>query len=342
MRLLRTMQHEHAASLAAANSTLATYYGSNTTLQEAEEEGEQPELTDDEAFSLSMEIRYRTSLRRPQFKGSSRTSWADNESGDEELSQDQVLLTPDSSQRFEEDFLWQNPSTILDADFGIDFDLPLVRLASPTANLEGDCYFALDMGMEIEYQEQPEVWSDLDADNEDFLCLSSDSEPPRSGDLQRLEGNENNSLVTPQSPPNWYRLPLDWDHVNMDHALYGSHADRSPDEHRATRIELLPSPANAGFLTRPGTAEMWFPGLPAAQSEVSEETSILDGELCFDSDSGSELHGLEEFGDGTGHLRDARDFPAEHQVDNGSGIAEARAEVNETDGEDMFFSLEDW
>lgn len=59
---MQTMQEQHTANFAAAAASLATYFGSSNGMEE------DSTLDDDEAFSLSMEIRYRTCLRRPQFK----------------------------------------------------------------------------------------------------------------------------------------------------------------------------------------------------------------------------------------------------------------------------------
>ncbi|KAJ7459689.1 hypothetical protein FB451DRAFT_555972 [Mycena latifolia] len=64
-RMLRTMQDQHTTSFVAATSSLAAYSGSEV---EPDEDREGPELAEKEAFSLSMEICYRTSLRRPRFK----------------------------------------------------------------------------------------------------------------------------------------------------------------------------------------------------------------------------------------------------------------------------------
>ncbi|KAJ6557314.1 hypothetical protein DFH09DRAFT_1487884, partial [Mycena vulgaris] len=67
-RMLKTMQDQHTASFTAATSSLETYFGSTAESHEADEASEEPVLTDPEAFSLSMETRYRITLRRPQFK----------------------------------------------------------------------------------------------------------------------------------------------------------------------------------------------------------------------------------------------------------------------------------
>ncbi|KAJ7043917.1 hypothetical protein C8F04DRAFT_683389 [Mycena alexandri] len=67
-RMLQTMQERHSTSFTAAAASLATYFGSSEDSHEMDEDSEYPVLTDEEAFSLSMEIRYRTCLRRPQFK----------------------------------------------------------------------------------------------------------------------------------------------------------------------------------------------------------------------------------------------------------------------------------
>ncbi|KAJ7459688.1 hypothetical protein FB451DRAFT_555995 [Mycena latifolia] len=217
------------------------------------------------------------------------------------------------------------------------------------------------MGMEIEYQNPSEVWSDLDSEGNDFFSLSSDTDKSSRCDskfehLAMDLSDDDFSLVTPQTPSTGarrYLLHLDCDDVNMDRTLDESHADGSPDasvsQICATRIESLSPPVAPGYLTRPGTAEMCFPGLSTKQTQAAAETSGLDGELNFDSesDSGSELHDLEEFGDVTGHPRGTSDVAAElleHQVSNGSRFigTEVGVDMDGMDEEDLYFGLEDW
>ncbi|KAJ7134426.1 hypothetical protein C8R44DRAFT_770452 [Mycena epipterygia] len=360
--MLRTIQEQHAGIFTAATSSLGTYFGLDTdSIESGHDDRGEPELTDQEAFSLSMEMRYRICLRRPQFKGSTRTPRADDTSDDEELSQDQSLLTPESSQRFDENYLWHNVSTSA-ADFGFDFDLPLVGLPS-VANI--DRCEALDMGMEIEYHDPSEVWSDVDGENDDWLSLSSDNETPactREAEFQDLDmdlsDDDGFSLVTlepPRAGSNQYReLRLDLD-VNMDRNLDGSHADRSPDapgfRTRWTGIESLSPPAVSGrHLLRQDPTEMEFSGLSSKHCQDPAPSSA-DVELCFDSDSSSEPHDLEEFADvlhglGTGHHRDGPE-ELEHQVGNvrriaTDGGADGRTEMEEMDGEALYFGVEDW
>ncbi|KAJ7164632.1 hypothetical protein C8R43DRAFT_1122509 [Mycena crocata] len=315
-RMLKTMQEHHAASFTAASASLATYFGLET---DSHDEG--PVLTDQEGFSLSMEIRYRACMRRPQFKGSTRTPRVNDGSDDDELSQ---VLTPESSQCFDENYLWRNTTAAPSADLEIDFDLP------PDANIER-C-FPLDMGMDIEYQDPSELWSDND---DDLLSLSSDDEAsaPGSQHLSTDSTDDGFSLVTP-SP----ELGLDLD-VTMDGTLRESHTHWSPDavfHTHTTRIESLsPSASSAGHLFRPGTAEACFPGLSPKHHQAND----LDFELCFDSDSD-----LEEAKDGPGHLRSTYGNPEEllleHQDSNGGTAPEDGAGM---DGKDMYCALdEDW
>jgi hypothetical protein len=366
------MQEQQSASFTAAASALATYLGSNA--DELDEDSD-PALTDEEAFSLSMEIRYRTCLRRPQFKvltlrhiskanpdclipqGKARMTQVDDGSDDDELSQDQSLITPESSQRFDESYLWHNPP--IPSDFAFDFDLSL-DLGSPSANIER--YSALNMGIEKEYQDPDpaELWSDLDGDD-DFLSLSSDNEvnrasPGREAQLHDLGIDlpaDGFSLVTPLPPSARNRRirerGLDWD-VNMNGTLDESHAHGSPDapllQTDATRIESLSPPAaSAGYLSRQGTPEGHFPGL----SSMLCQADGLDLELCFESDEHSDPYDLEEFKDvlhGSEFLRNAWQCASpgelEHQEGNPSIATELGAEMDGME-EDFCIGLdEDW
>ncbi|KAJ7505479.1 hypothetical protein B0H11DRAFT_1851848 [Mycena galericulata] len=366
-RMLATLQDQQSANFTAATSSLATYFGAPY------EDFDEPALTDQEAFSLSMEIRYRTCLRRPQFKvpptlplrkrlflmsvvllvsslsqGTSSAAHADDASDDEDLSQDMSLLTPDSSQRFDETFLWQGApvSTTFDdlsptldgADLGFGFDLPLC-LASPVANIE--CCPVLDMGMEIEYQDPSEVWSDIDidsTDDNDLLNLSSDDEAlfrPQPWDTHKV----GSSLVTPARycPTRDLRL-LD---VNTNDEI---HADESQDALWCP--SLSPPEGNAGSSARQGAAGPYFPGL-------SMDGAGLDLDLYFDSDysdspSGSDEHTLEDFADVISPIRDTCAVPKEeleHQIGNGSKCTDPETEdgADEMDGEDDIGLLdEDW
>ncbi|KAJ7782279.1 hypothetical protein DFH07DRAFT_1055119 [Mycena maculata] len=305
-RMFRTMQEQHAANITSAASSLATYFGADS---ESDEDRDETALTDQEAFSLSMEIRYRTCMRRPQFKGSTGAMRADDASDDDELSQDLSLLTPDSSQRFDENFLWQGAPVSTTFDDALD-DVDLRSgLVSSVANIDRRCP-AVDMGMEIEYQVPSEVWSDIDIDSNedgDLLCLSSDDEVP---DIDPLDAGF--SLVTPGSDPNRPHtrdLRLAWD-VKMDGSLSASHAAGSPD---APPLRLRPSTLSppAGTPARQGTpAWARFPGL----------SDSLDLELSFDSDSASrdsDDHALEEFAELPDTCPDP-ELELEYRVGNGS------------------------
>ncbi|KAJ6584819.1 hypothetical protein B0H19DRAFT_1106760 [Mycena capillaripes] len=301
-RMLQTMQEQQSASFTAAATSLATYFGSRADSHEMDEDSQHPALSDEEAFSLSMEIRYRTCLRRPQFKGTTRAPQADDGSEDDELSQDQSLLTPESSQRFDESYLWHNPP--LSSDFAFDFDLPLVG-----ANIER--FSSLDMGTEKEYQDPAEFWNDFDGgcddDDDELLSLSSDDAVDRGSTGREAYSQDlpagGFSLVTPEPcSDRRSELGLGPD-VNMDGTLDESHAYRSPDarfqsESRATGIESLsPLAATASaehHLLRQATD---FPGL----SGMLCQAGALDLELSFDSDSDSDDHDLEEFEDVTGN-----------------------------------------
>ncbi|KAJ7712433.1 hypothetical protein B0H16DRAFT_1624916 [Mycena metata] len=296
-RMLKTMQEHHSTSFTAAAASLATYFGSSEDSHEMEEDSEHPVLTDEEAFSLSMEIRYRTCLRRPQFKGTTRALQADDGSDDDELSQDQSLLTPETSQRFDEDYLWQNPA-IANSFQDSGFDFPLVSPSATSTNI--DSCSAVNMGIAMEYQDPFEFWSDPDGmldDADDLLSLSSDDELDRpsrhevhSQDPDKEVTDAGFSLVTPESPPagsDRYRRPrelgLAWD-VNMDSDWDESHAEGSPDapllQTRPTQIESLSPPADDGEYTlRQGTTRAHFPGLSSMHCQAD------DLELSFDSDS---------------------------------------------------------
>jgi hypothetical protein len=217
-------------------------------------------------------------------------------------------------------------------------------LASSGANIDREYPCLLDMGMEVEYQDPAEVWSDLESDGDGFLSLSSDEDNRSDPQFEHLGmdlSDDDVSLVIPQTPSagsNRYRLPLIWDDVKMD--LDDSHAHGSPDApvfH--SRIESLSPPAaSAAYVSRPGTGEARFPGLSTKHCQEDEHPDI---ELCFDSDLDSP-HGLDE--DVTAHLRHARDVPEEHQprVGNGSGIStEVGTKIDEV-GEELYFGLEDW
>ncbi|KAJ7645528.1 hypothetical protein DFH06DRAFT_588075 [Mycena polygramma] len=293
------MQEQQSAAFTAAATSLATYFGSTADSHEIDDEdGEHPALTDEEAFSLSMEIRYRSYLRRPQFKGTTRAAQADDRSDDDELSQDQSILTPESSQRFDENYLWHHPPPI-PSDFAFGFDLPLA-----SANIER--FSPLDMGIDKEYQDPAEFWSDLDDDEEedDLLSLSSDNGANR-GSTEAHFGmdlpSDDFSLVT-LAPPSVCSdervcelgLVLD---VNTDGTPHTGHAEGSPDAPQLlstpTQIE---SQSVAEHLWRQATKEEAVPRLSSMHA--------LDLELSFDSDSdafeleeSSDTHELEEFVD---------------------------------------------
>ncbi|KAK7048212.1 hypothetical protein R3P38DRAFT_2868016 [Favolaschia claudopus] len=359
-RMLHAMQDQHSASLAAATASLADFFGSS---EDVNDEG--PMLTDGEAFSLSMEIRYRTCLRRPKFKG---TTQARDGSDDEELSQDQSLLTPESSQNFDEGYLWSRPPFLAKDDF-LDFDdLPLV---TPFANIETP--FVLDMGIDKEYQDPAEFWSDSYSDHDELLLsLSSSDEvdPASSSQEEHLPDFDDDFDLPPPSLPlvhfefpssgfDGFRRDSDDDELgldldtNMDPALDRSHAFGSPDEPvlqtsppRTQSLALSPPALPSGSDLSKSPAERYFPGL----SRVQCQTDVLDYELSFDSDSSSEEHDLVEFGDllhGTEHLNDTCS-PAkelEHQVGNagiGADVGVAAVDRLEDQEEAFLFDLEDW
>ncbi|KAF7346133.1 hypothetical protein MSAN_01840100 [Mycena sanguinolenta] len=332
-RMLQTMQEQHSANFTAAANSLATYFGASDGM---EEEDEHQALTDDEAFSLSMEIRYRTCLRRPQFKGTTHPQ-ANDVSDDEELSQDQSLITPESSQCFDENYLWSIPPVPCDSAFDSEFDL----LALPSANIEHPC--VLDMGIEKEYQDPTEFWSDLDdneVDHDLLLSLSSADEAPLGHQAHSQEDllSTDFCLTTPD------RYGRNRQDVNIDH---DRHAPGSPDAPRMqtspTRIQLLSPPAAsaAGSVLRAGPAEGFFPGLSSMQCQAD----TLDLELSFDSDmenSSSDAHDLEEFEDA---LHENAHVPFGHQAGNGD-IAAVGAGMDGIDEDGAFrFALdsdEDW
>ncbi|KAJ7211486.1 hypothetical protein B0H12DRAFT_1157005 [Mycena haematopus] len=340
-QILQTMQEQHSASFTAAATSLATYFGSSDGM---EEDGEHKALTGDEAFSLSMEIRYRTCLRRPQFKGTTRLPQIDDGSDDEELSQDQSLITPESSLRFDENYLWPIPAVPSDFAFGSEFD---VLLALPSANIEHRS--VLDMGIEKEYEDPTELWSDLDdddevADNEaDNVLLNSSDEASLGHEAHSQEDlpSTNFCLVT-------RHLSTRNEDVHMDH-------DRptlwSPDVPRfqasPPRIQLLSPPAaSAVGSVCAGPVEGYFPGLSSMQCQAD----ALDFELCFDSDmdsSSPDAHDLEEFEDvlhGSAHVPSTEGL--EHHASDAS-IATAGGMDGIDEDEDEGFGIaldldEDW
>ncbi|KAJ7175476.1 hypothetical protein C8R46DRAFT_1213944 [Mycena filopes] len=336
-RMLQTIQESHCTSFTAAAASLATYLGSSEDSHEMDQDSEHPALTDEEAFSLSMEIRYRTSLRRPLFKGTTQAHQADDGSDDDELSQDQALLTPESSQRFDEEYLWRNPVN----DFeGLDLDLPLPW---PSPNID-KCPAP---GIAIEYQDPFEFWSDpdgVDNDADDLLNLFSDDEVDRFSQRDVHSQNPDTevteaefSLVIPGSPLPGYRLPcelgLGWDDVNMDRAWDEGHAERSPDtpllQTLPTRIECLSPPEedDGEHPLHQGTTERYFPGLSRMHCQAA------DLELSFDSDSDHDLEEFEDVLHGTALLpTTCAVIPGgpEHQFGNGSaGVDEDGAEIDE-------------
>ncbi|KAJ6508991.1 hypothetical protein C8R45DRAFT_969528 [Mycena sanguinolenta] len=336
-RMLQTMQEQHSANFTAAANSLAAYFGASDGM---EEEDEHQALTDDEAFSLSMEIRYRTCLRRPQFKGTTRPQVNDG-SDDEELSQDQSLITPESSQCFDENYLWPIPPVPNDFAFDSEFD---DLLALPSANIEHRS--VLDMGIEKEYQDPNEFWSDLDdgeADDDVLLSLSSADEAPVGLAHSHEDSPFTGFCLT--TPDRHRRNRLD---VNMDH---DRHALGSPDAPRLQtsprRIQLLSPPAAsaAAFVLCAGPAEGYFPGL----SSMQRQADTMDLELSFDSDmenSSSDAHDLEEFEDvlhENAHVPFSLQEGLEHQASD-AGIAGAGMdEIGEDEGFCFALDLdEDW
>ncbi|KAJ7043918.1 hypothetical protein C8F04DRAFT_683401 [Mycena alexandri] len=212
------------------------------------------------------------------------------------------------------------------------------------------------MGIEMEYQDPFEFWSDPD-DADDLLSLSSDVEldcPSRgevhSQDPDKEVTDAGFSLVTVESPLARYRRPrelgLDWD-VNMDSDWDESHTEGSPDapllQTLPTQIESLSPPADDGeLMLRQGTAKTHFPGLSSMHCQAD------DLELSFDSDS--DQHDLEEFEDvlcGTEPLHNTCNVvpeELEHHASNGSaGFDGVGAEVDGM-AQDFCISFldEDW
>ncbi|KAJ7366684.1 hypothetical protein DFH08DRAFT_173050 [Mycena albidolilacea] len=336
-RMLQIMQEQHTTNFTAAAASLATYFGSSDGMEE------DSTLDDDEAFSLSMEIRYRTCLRRPQFKGTTRPSQADG-SDDEELSQNLSLLTPESSQRFDETYLWPIPPAPSDFAFESD-DLP------PSANIEH--LSILDMGIEKENQDPVELWSDLDDDGDDNLLLSLSSSDEAGPAFLGHEAHSQQHLDMDLPSVDFFligrhrrshdELGLDLD-VNMDRVLNASHAFGSPDapasQTSPSRIQSLSPPAASGWSAlREGPTEGYFPGLSSMQGQAD-----LDFELSFDSDvdeSNSDAHHLEEFEDvlrGTAHLTEEG---LEHQASNAGIGTDIGAGMDGVD-EDEDFGIAYW
>ncbi|KAJ7202786.1 hypothetical protein GGX14DRAFT_462247, partial [Mycena pura] len=264
-RILKTMQDQHNENFTLAFSSLASYFGSSANFYERDE-------------------------------GALRT---DPQSDDDELSQDQSLVTPESSQNFDESYLWHNPPdpviTNTDADIELDFDLPRVSLALLDANI--DRCSILDKNFSMEYQDPFDFWRDEadGGDKDDFLSLSSE------GEEESPFGTATSSLmpgtVTPGSSypsPVHLRcsdeLELDWD-VIMDDTPYKGHAERSPDARHTRPTQVKGAAANEAEadLLRPGTSEAAFSGLSTKQCQEDE----MDLELTFDSDE--EAHDVEEF-----------------------------------------------
>lgn len=216
------------------------------------------------------------------------------------------------------------------------------------------------MGIEKEYQDPVELWSDLDDGGDDNLLLSlssSDEAGPaflghEAHSQQHLDmdlPSGDFSLVTFESPPiGRYRrsrdeLGLDLD-VNMDRVLNASHAFGSPDapasQTSPSRIQSLSPPAASGWSAlREGPAEGYFPGLSSMQGQAD-----LDFELSFDSDvdePDSDAHHLEEFEDvlrGTTHLTEEG---LEHQASNAGIGTDIGAGMDGVD-EDEDFGIAYW
>ncbi|KAF8208750.1 hypothetical protein K438DRAFT_285859 [Mycena galopus ATCC 62051] len=349
--MLESMQEQHSASFTAAATSLATYFRSSDGMDD-EEDTERQAPSDDEAFFLSMEIRYRTCLRRPQFKGTTRPPQATDGSDDEELSQDQSLITPESSQCFDESYLW--PILPVPSDLALEFDdLPPSSLVFPSANIEHRS--VLDMGIEKEYQDPTEIWSDLDDEGDNLvLSLSSSDEASLAHEAHSQADlpSTDFAFVTPRSPSiGRTRNELD---VNTDRVLNERHPFESPDtpllalQTSPPRIQSLSPPeAREGSPSslRTDLAEGHFPGL-------SSQADALGFELSFDSDmddSGSDAHDLEEFEHvlhGTAHVPSIpmAETELEHQArDAGIATATVGARMDRIDEESIGLEVdEEW
>ncbi|KAF7297789.1 hypothetical protein MKEN_01402600 [Mycena kentingensis (nom. inval.)] len=119
-RMLETMKEQHETDFAATSAD------------------EAPLLDDEQALCLSMELCYRNHLRRPLFKGSSRTVPTRGDS-DNELSQEAVT----TQQQFDEGYLWDPPP---------------------------------EEPKPVEYQDPFDFWHDSDAEDDivEVLSVSSD------------------------------------------------------------------------------------------------------------------------------------------------------------------------
>ncbi|KAF7299215.1 hypothetical protein MIND_00870200 [Mycena indigotica] len=227
-RRFKSIQDQHDANFAAASLE------------------DEPVLDDEESLSLSLELCYRTHLRRPRFKGANHSTTANpNLADDSEFSQD--LLTPQSSQQFDEEYLWSDATAVPitanpDLLLGCDSDIKPVP---------------------IEYQDLSDFWDDSDNEIEDMLDQAS----PSDDDIRPSTNDE--SLLDPvgidRDVSEDDQFALEWEEEED--------VDRSADE-----LALSPSalPADYGF----------EPDLvcQAAFSGLSSKYCDHDLELAFDSD----------------------------------------------------------
>ncbi|KAJ7601121.1 hypothetical protein C8J56DRAFT_912167 [Mycena floridula] len=103
-QLLKRARKQHAKEFAAESSYLSEYLGS---IKDAELDEDDPDITQEESFFLSMEQVYRTGLRKPPFKELSRTATSVDRADDDELAQIHTDPAPQNHpDSFDVDLLW--------------------------------------------------------------------------------------------------------------------------------------------------------------------------------------------------------------------------------------------
>ncbi|KAJ7069989.1 hypothetical protein C8F01DRAFT_1114887 [Mycena amicta] len=277
----------------------------------SEDDTDAPALDDEEVLCLSMELCYRSHLRRPRFKGSGHTVAANPGSDDDdELSQD--LITSQSSQQFDEDFLW--PDAALPIADNSDFDL--LPLPAHNADVKP-----------MTIQDPFDFWHDSDNEDEDLLDLSSSMPASSNSDTSSFATSITSFFGSDRQ--DYGEDALDWDEdsdVNMDHGA--CHRERSPDApHLHTGPTLSPSAMFADDGSEPDLSfKTAFPGLSSKQCEAGDD----DLELAFESDE--EAHDPE----GLERMVDASTCELEHQgseigTEDNCGVAEAKGLLEEDD-----------